>query len=105
MLVLVDLLREKLGDVDAVVVARHAGEDQYSRYGIRSVNGLEYETKEQSIGKWFRGFNPDDDETDLCQLYSEIASSDLLVLGAGNFLVDYTIDLLKARSRGFWRCP
>ena len=95
LIVLVDLLKEKLGEIDAVVVARRPEENEYSEYGIRSISGLEYATKEQSLGKWFRGFNPDDDKVDLCHLYDEIASSDLLVLGAGNFLVDYTIDILK----------
>ena len=95
LIVLADLLREKLGNIEAIVVARHADEGLYLKYGIRSINGLEYEAKEQSIGKWFRGFNPGDDKTDLCHLYNEIANSDLLVLGAGNFMADYTIDLLK----------
>lgn len=95
LIVLVDLLRANLGEVDAVVITRHTQDDDYSAYGIRSIPGLEYETKKQSEGKWFRGFNPNDDKEDLCELYKEIESSDLLVLGAGNFLVDYTIDILK----------
>lgn len=95
LIVLDELLKKRLGAIESVVVARHADENYYSRYGIRSISGLEYESKEESIGKWFRGFNPGDDKSDLNGLYNEIKSSDLLVLGAGNFLVDYTIDLLK----------
>lgn len=95
LIVLVEMLRSRLGEIDAVVVNRHVHDYDYSEYGMRSVCGIEYETKEESVGKWFRGFNPTDDKQELCHLYKEIESSDLLVLGAGNFLVDYTIDILK----------
>lgn len=95
LIVLVELLRQRLGEIDGVVVNRHVHDYDYSDYGLRSISGLEYQTKEQALGKWFRGFNPDDEREDLCQLYHEIEASDLLVLGAGNFLVDYTIDILK----------
>jgi len=95
LIVMVDMLRKKIGNIEFVVVSRHPEEDHYSNYGIKSIRGLEYPTKEESIGKWFRGFNPDDDKSDLYQLYKEVESSDLLILGAGNYLVDYTIDILK----------
>lgn len=95
LVVLVEMLRLRLGEIDAVVVNRHVHEYDYSEYGMRSICGIEYETKEESLGKWFYGFNPTDEKDDLCNLYKEIESSDLLVLGAGNFLVDYTIDILK----------
>ncbi|MDP4029401.1 MAG: polysaccharide pyruvyl transferase family protein [Gallionella sp.] len=95
LIVLVELLRQRLGEIDGVVVNRHMQDYDYSDYGLRSICGIEYQTKEQAIGKWFRGFNPNDERDDLCRLYQEIESSDLLVLGAGNFLVDYSIDILK----------
>ena len=92
---LVNELRHRGRTFDGVVIARHASEDAYSQYGLRSVQNVEYDSKAQSEGKWFRGFNPSDDRTDLCKLQDEVATSDLLVLGAGNFLIDYSIDLLK----------
>lgn len=95
LIVMAKFLRKKLGEIDAVVVNRHPEEGAYDDYGIRSIAGVEYESKEESIGKWFRGLNVDDEHDDLCALFSEVESSDLLVLGAGNFLVDYTIDILK----------
>jgi len=95
MVVLVNLIREKIGEVEMVVVSRHPDEDHYAEFSIRSVKGIEYESKSQSEGKWFHGFNPEDDKEDLNSLYNEIKSSDLLVLGAGNFLNDYTLDILR----------
>lgn len=94
-LVLAEKLRERLGDTELVVVSRHPEDINYAVYGARSIGGIEYLKKEDSIGRWFRGFNPGDDETHLNNLYHEIKSSHLLVLGAGNFLVDYSIGLLK----------
>ncbi len=95
LIVMTDMLRERIDGLESVAIARNAEEKPYAEHGIRSINGLMYPTKQESSGKWFRGFNFSDDKTELCQLYKEIAGSDLLLLGAGNFLVDYTIDILK----------
>ncbi|HOV79638.1 MAG TPA: polysaccharide pyruvyl transferase family protein [Bacillota bacterium] len=95
MLVLVNGLRKRIGAFDGAVVSRHASENAYEKYGLRSVQNFEYDSKAESADKWFRGFNYGDDRTHIKILKEEIASSDLLVLGAGNFLVDITIDLLR----------
>ncbi len=95
LIAMVEGLRKSIGAFDGVVVDRHAQEDAYAPWGLRSVQNLEYEHKSESIGKWFHGFNYGDDRSHLQQLQDEIATSDLLILGAGNFLVDKTIDLLR----------
>ena len=95
LLVMTSMLRETYGQFDGVVVSRPPGGAEYSALGLRSVANFEYATKAESLGKWFRGFNPEDDRTDLLKLESEIAGSDLLVLGAGNALVDQCFDLLR----------
>lgn len=94
LVVLIDQLRQQFGDFEGVVLSRHLDQD-YSIYGLRSVKNLEYETKAESLGKWFQGFNYDDDTQVLNELFGEIATADLLVLGAGNFLVDYAIELFR----------
>lgn len=95
LIVMVKGLRRRLADFDVKVITRHAGEDPYAKYGLCSIQNFDYENKSESIGKWFRGFNYDDDRSHLNRVQEEIASSDLLVLGAGNFLIDVTIDLFK----------
>lgn len=95
LIVMVEGLRRRIGAFDGVVISRHAPDNSYGTYGLRSVQNIEYNNKSESIGKWFRGFNYDDDRSHLELLREEIGSSDLLVLGAGNFLVDATIDLLR----------
>ncbi len=95
LLVMARMLREKIGPFDGVVVSRPPGGAEYSAYGLRSVPNFEYASKADSLGKWFRGFNPDDDKADLVALEQVLASSDLLVLGAGNALIDLSIDILR----------
>ncbi|MFO7772812.1 MAG: polysaccharide pyruvyl transferase family protein [Dehalococcoidia bacterium] len=92
---MVEGLRRRLDNFDGVVIARHAHEEHYAPYELRCIPNIEYEHKSESIGKWFRGFNYDDDRSHLRLLQQEISTSDLLVLGASNFLVDVSIDLLK----------
>lgn len=92
---LVSYFKNKFEKLDAVVVSRNSDENPYARYGIRSIPGIEYDAKADSIGRWFRGFNVDDDRSDLKNLYNELKGSQLLVLGAGNFINDYTIDLVR----------
>lgn len=94
LVVLARMLRERVGDFDGVVVSRPPGGAEYGALGLRSVPNFEYATKAESLGKWFRGFNPQDDRTDLRALENEISGGDLLVLGAGNALVDQSIGLL-----------
>ena len=95
LIAMVEGLRQRIGTFDGVVIARHCQEDAYAPWGLRSAQNFEYEHKSESIGKWFHGFNYGDDRSHLQQLQDEIATSDLLILGAGNFLVDKTIDLLR----------
>jgi polysaccharide pyruvyl transferase WcaK-like protein len=95
LITLVEGLRQRIGVFDGVVLARHCREDAYAPWQLRSIQNLEYEHKSESIGKWFYGFNYGDDRSHLEHLQDEIATGDLLILGAGNFLVDKTIDLLR----------
>lgn len=95
LLALVTELRGSMGGFDGIVISRHPEGDHYAPYGARSIAGLEYSDRESSLGKWFRGFNVEDDRGGLQRLREAIRQSDLLVLGAGNWLNDGTIDLFR----------
>ncbi|QTL96944.1 hypothetical protein GM661_02610 [Iocasia frigidifontis] len=77
------------------ILDRHANLKQYEQYAFKSVQNLEYNSKEESIGKWFRGFNYGDDKGVLINIVKEIKNSDLLIIGLGNLLLDITIDLFR----------
>ncbi|WP_456385759.1 polysaccharide pyruvyl transferase family protein [Desulfolithobacter sp.] len=95
LLVLYRELKRRCPDLKGAVISRHATEDLYKPYGLDTLPNFEHESRKAGQGRWFRGFNHDDDRRHLYCLLSHIENADLLILGAGNAFVDYTIDLLK----------
>lgn len=82
-------------DFEFHVLSRHPNTWEDVTYGIKTIKNLEYESKEEAEGKWFKGLNYGDDKTQLLQIVDEIKQSDLLVFGAGNFLIDISIDIFR----------
>ncbi len=95
LLVLYRELQRRHQHLEGVVLCRHASEKLYAPYGLEVLPNFEYESRAAGLGKWFQGFNHDDDRRHLHSLLRQIERADLLILGAGNAFVDYTIDLLK----------
>lgn len=82
-------------DFEFRVLSRHPNRWEDDKYGVKTIKNIEYESREEAIGKWFNGLNCGDDKTDLLRIKDEIKKSDLLVFGAGNFLIDITIDVFR----------
>ncbi len=81
-------LTEHYGDnIEVVVAARHPSPDYDQRFGVRTIPNFEYTSREDSMGRWLRGLNPDDSEEYL-QFINEVANADLVVLGPGQLLVE-----------------
>lgn len=78
---------------DLGVISRHRDEDLCLWSGGRHIQNLEYETREESIGKTFYGLSPGEDRGVLSDLWREFEKADLLLLGAGNFLNDLCLDV------------
>jgi len=95
--VLVDGLRRAHPAVDFefTVVARHPDPLIESLTGARFLQNLEHQSREEARGRWFQGLNPGDDTGHLEAVSAAIARADLVVAGAGNFLVDLTIEVLR----------
>jgi len=90
-------IRTALGDdqVEFVVASRHPNADYDKTYGVRTIPNFEYPSRELAAGRWLRSLNPDDSEEYLA-FVKEVASSDLVVLGPGQFLVETgTAGMLK----------
>lgn len=99
---LADGLRSRVAEeLECTVIARHPSREFDRWYDVRSVAGLEYDSKAASAGKWFRGLNFDDDRDQLRGVADVVAESDLLVLGAGNFLTEVGIDVLRGHLPRF----
>ena len=76
-------------------LSRHPNLGNEKAYGIKFIKNLEYDTKEESKDKSFKGLNYGDNKDDLVQVEEEIKNCDLLVLGAGNIFHDKTIDIFR----------
>lgn len=87
--------------IEFVVFSRHPNTQFDDFYRVTTVRNLEYSSREQSSGRWMRGFNFDDDRSILEQLIHEIESCDLLVLGAGNFITEVSLDVLRGHFAQF----
>lgn len=99
---LVDGFRQRLGaDARFRVLARHANPEFDRLYGVESVPNLEYPSKALSQGKWFRGLNYADDRRDLQSLAEALNGVDLLILGAGNFLTETALDVMRGHFSRF----
>jgi colanic acid/amylovoran biosynthesis protein len=97
LIALMDGLRAALPgrDLRFRVLSRHPDDEDAEMLGATVLPNLEYESGAAARGRWFRGLNPDDDPEPFESVQAEIAGCDLLVLGAGNALLDQTIGLLR----------
>jgi colanic acid/amylovoran biosynthesis protein WcaK/AmsJ len=81
--------------LDFRALSRHPDPWEEKTYGVTMVQNPEYPSGAEAAGRWFRGLNPGDDPKIFEGLRREIREADLLVLGAGNALLDQTIDVLR----------
>lgn len=97
LLALTEGLRRRFPAVefDFTVIARRADPPLEAASGARFLPNLEHESREAARGRSFRGFNPGDDRADLERIEAAIREADLLVAGAGNVLIDLTIDWMR----------
>ncbi len=98
---LASALRERLGPCEIVVLARHPNEAFDRCHDVRTIRGFEYETKAAAQGRWMRGMNFDDDRGELRAIADQIASADLVVLGAGNFFIEVSFDIFRGNFAMF----
>lgn len=104
LVVMADLLRRKRPDVDFELraLSRHPDPWEEERFSVAMVQNVEYPTREEAAGRWFRGLNPGDDPAPLEETKREIRACDALVLGAGNWLIDKTIGVLRGPIPLLW---
>lgn len=92
-----DELRRQAPDSDFEfsALSRHPDSWEADAYGVTMIQNLEYPSAAEAAGRWFNGMNPGDDPEPFETVKTAIREADLLVLGAGNALLDITIDLLR----------
>ena len=85
----------KLGDVKIVLLSRHPEVQIDDFIDILQIKNLDFNTKKESLGKWFRGFNVGDDTSHLHHIYKNLVKSDALIIGGGRLLIDITLDFMR----------
>lgn len=95
-------LRKKVREeIDFTIFCRHPNTEFDNYYNVKTKQNFEYKSKDLSTGRWMRGLNYSDDRNDLLDIASEIASSDLIILGAGNFITEVSLDVLRGHFAQF----
>lgn len=80
---------------DFSVLSRHPNAWEEKAYGVRMMKNVEYDSRQEAHGKWFHGLNPGDDTTQFFAIGEEIKNANVVVLGAGNWILDKTFGLLR----------
>jgi polysaccharide pyruvyl transferase WcaK-like protein len=86
---------EKSGSVKITLLSRHPEKPVDDFKDISLIKNLDFNTKKESIGKWFRGFNKGDDSSHLHRIYKELLEADALVIGGGRLLIDITLNFMR----------
>lgn len=99
---LVQGLKEHFNDdIECVVFARHPNDHFDRTFDVKTVQNFEYGSKSLSADRWLQGLNFEDDREHIRGIAEIIHDSDLLVLGAGNFITEVSLDLLKGHFSQF----
>lgn len=88
-------LREHYPESEITLLSRHPDVQFDELYGVRSIVNLDHASREKSKGRIFNGLNEHDDTQHLQRILKELLAADLLVIGNGRLLIDFTLDFMK----------
>ncbi len=92
---LVTGLRRHLPDCRITFLARHPHHRFDQEFGVQSIKNFDHDSKAQSLGRWFWGFNPGDPTDHLRDIRQAIEECDLLVIGGNSFMEVSENDFLR----------
>ena len=78
-------IRKHFPNSHITAAVRHPSEEYAKYFDIKAIRNLEYDSKKQSIGMFFRGLNKNDSRGDLEVFSKELGKSDLVVIGGSPF--------------------
>ena len=83
---LVDSIKREVPDCKITFLARHPDKYFDEVYGVKSIKNLDHDTKKDSIGRFFFGFNRNDPFDHLVDIRNAISECDLIILGGNLFM-------------------
>jgi len=77
--------REDL-DANITFLARHPDKSYDKEFGFNSLKNIDHDSKEESIDRFFYGFNRNDNTDHLVKIKQAIETADLLIIGGNSFM-------------------
>jgi colanic acid/amylovoran biosynthesis protein len=86
---------DKYEETNITILARHLEKNIENDYNVRLVKNLDHDTKQESLGRWFNGFNLNDNTEHIQQISKELQSADALIIGGGRLFIDKCFGFMK----------
>lgn len=84
-----------LEDLNITILSRHIEKLFEKEYDVELIKNLDHETKRESLGRWFNGFNFNDNTEHLNLINERLDGSDALVIGGGRLFIDICLDFMR----------
>ena len=78
-------MRKRFPDCQITAMVRHPSEAFNQLFGVKSIRNFDHENRQQSLGRWFHGFNPGDSTEHLKTIRQAIEEADVVVIGGSPF--------------------
>ncbi len=79
------ILRKKYYKPNITVALRHPSKLYDNFFRVRSIKNFEHKNKKSSLGKFYKGFNFNDETAHLKKFYKEIKKADKIIIGGSPF--------------------
>lgn len=83
---LISRIKKRFPNSQITFLARHLDKNFDKFFGIKSIKNIEHDSKKQSLGRWFWGFNPGDPTGHLRIIQKAIEDCDLIIIGGNSFM-------------------
>lgn len=97
---MINSIRRYDNKIKIFVICRHPNKNLEKKYKVKMSKNFEFDKREDSIGKFFYGFNEEDKGNNLENLRKIIEKVDLILLGGNLFMEIFPNSFLKGVSSG-----
>lgn len=91
-------IRRELKNVEITFMGRHPDKSFDKEFEVQTIKNIDHDSKKQSLGRWFFGFNPGDPTHHLAEIRKRLEETDLVVIGGNSFMEVSQSDFLRGVS-------
>ncbi len=88
-------IKKEIPSAEITFLGRHPNREFDKEFGVHSIKNIDHDSKKQSLGRWFFGFNPGDATDHLTKIREELGRADLVVIGGNSFMEVSQSDFLR----------